>query len=507
MRITISILAILLSLLCVSICHAESVCAKSCSSDSGPVAYGIDYCHIEDSTHQIFVLKVDLKAKGVVPFVNPKEKGMVTSKFASKYGVKVAINTAFFNSSGSLGYHKSNGESYGTDGYFTMGFDEKNVYYQGNDKRELMYNASSGSPELLRDGQKLDYGTGSFVTGTHPRTAVGVDKTGRYFYMVVVDGRRTKRKGMGLSTLADCLLALGVHNGVNMDGGGSSTMVVSGKVKNSPSDGHERSVTTHLGFFADDKCNPSEELCNEIDDDCDGEIDEDNVCCVPETEVCDEKDNDCDGQIDEDNVCCVPETEVCDEKDNDCDGEIDEDNVCCVPEVCDEKDNDCDGEIDEDNVCCVPSEEICDQIDNDCDGEIDEDNVCCVPDEEICDQKDNDCDGEIDEDDVCNPQESCTPSEEICDQKDNDCDGEVDEDDVCNLQETCTPSEEICDQKDNDCDGEVDEDCDGAKDAHIYLESNLCAAVTKHPATIPGLSVFFLIWMGVLTALRRRQSK
>ena len=377
MRITIQILVILLSLLCVSICHAESVCAKSCSSDSGPVAYGIDYCHIEDSTHQIFVLKVDLKAKGVVPFVNPKEKGMVTSKFASKYGVKVAINTAFFNSSGSLGYHKSNGESYGTDGYFTMGFDQKNVYYQGNDKRELMYNASSGSPELLRDGQKLDYGTGNFVTGTHPRTAVGIDQSGRYFYMVVVDGRRTKRKGMGLSTLADCLLALGVYNGVNMDGGGSSTMVVNGKVKNSPSDGHERSVTTHLGFFADAQCTPSEELCNEIDDDCDGQIDEDNVCCVPETEICDGKDNDCDGQVDED-------------------------NVCCVPEVCDGKDNDCDGEIDEDNVCCVPSEEICDQIDND-------------------------CDGEVDEGDVCNSQETCTPSEEICDGKDNDCDGIIDE--------------------------------------------------------------------------------
>ncbi len=484
--------------------YAESLCANSCASDSGTVYHGIEYCHIQDSTHQIFILKVDLQAKGIKPFVNPKEKGMTTSKFASKYGVQVAINTAFFNGSGALGFQKSNGTVYGTDGYHAIGFDQNNKYYQGDTDaiHDLMYNATSGSPVLIKDGVKQSFSSDSFQTSKHPRTAVGADKTGRYFYMVVVDGRRTKRQGMSTSTLADCLIALGAYNGVNMDGGGSSTMVVGGKVKNSPSDGSERSVRTHLGFFADKTCTPEPEKCNNIDDDCDGQVDEDNVCCVPETEVCDGKDNDCDGQVDEDNVCCKPETEVCDGKDNDCDGQIDEDNVCCTPEVCDGKDNDCDGEVDEDNVCCTPEPEICDQKDNDCDGEIDEDNVCCVPEvcdgkdndcdgqidedniccepePEICDQKDNDCDGEIDEDDVCCvPEicdgkdndcdgeidedgicpEECEPSEEICDQKDNDCDGEVDEDDVCNVPEGCKPSEEICDQKDNDCDGLVDEE-------------------------------------------------
>ena len=161
--------------------------------------------------------------------------------------------------------------------------------------------------------------------------------------------------------------------------------------------------------------------------------------CSYEPEVCDQIDNNCNGKVDENNVCCEPSEEICDNQDNDCDGEVDEDGVCCVPEICDEKDNDCDGEIDEDNVCCQPSDEICDNQDNDCDGEIDEGDVCnqvpeeCTPSDEICDQKDNDCDGEVDEDDVCNQvTEECTPSDEICDQKDNDCDGEVDEGDVCN---------------------------------------------------------------------------
>ena len=78
---------------------------------------------------------------------------------------------------------------------------------------------------------------------------------------------------------------------------------------------------------------------------------------------------------------CSLQTEVCDGVDNNCNGQVDEGNVCCKPseEICDNIDNDCDGEIDEGNVCCKPSEEICDSLDNDCDGEIDEGGVCDPP--------------------------------------------------------------------------------------------------------------------------------
>lgn len=155
--------------------------------------------------------------------------------------------------------------------------------------------------------------------------------------------------------------------------------------------------------------------------------------CTPSTEVCDQKDNDCDGQIDEDNVCtspCTPSTEVCDQKDNDCDGQIDEDNVCTSP--------------------CTPSPEICDQKDNDCDGFFDEDNVCetpCTPSVEICDQKDNDCDALVDEEDVCE-NTTCVPKAEICDQVDNDCDGQIDEDDACDIYKT---NDDTVTWNDEDC--------------------------------------------------------
>ena len=86
MRHSLGLLAISLCLLCTSQSYAKSICENSCASDSGKVFHGIEYCHIKDSTHQLFVLKVDLQAKGVRPFVTPNLNGslMKTSKFVSK---------------------------------------------------------------------------------------------------------------------------------------------------------------------------------------------------------------------------------------------------------------------------------------------------------------------------------------------------------------------------------------------------------------------------------------
>jgi hypothetical protein len=75
-----------------------------------------------------------------------------------------------------------------------------------------------------------------FSAEQHPRTAVGFSRDSATLYLVAVDGRQESRAGMSLAELARLMLELGVYEGMNFDGGGSTTMVVNGKVVNSPSD-------------------------------------------------------------------------------------------------------------------------------------------------------------------------------------------------------------------------------------------------------------------------------
>ncbi len=75
----------------------------------------------------------------------------------------------------------------------------------------------------------------------NPRTALGWSDN--YLFMVVCDGRSPVSVGMTFSEMANFLTStLGATDAINLDGGGSSTMVVNGTVRNVPSDGSERYV-------------------------------------------------------------------------------------------------------------------------------------------------------------------------------------------------------------------------------------------------------------------------
>lgn len=99
-----------------------------------------------------------------------------------------------------------------------------------------------GGPLLVEDGRVVvdDESEGfgrSFVRTRHPRTAIGLSKDGRTVHMVTVDGRQPEISiGHSLQELAQYMADLGCDKAINLDGGGSTTMIVRGEVANKPSD-------------------------------------------------------------------------------------------------------------------------------------------------------------------------------------------------------------------------------------------------------------------------------
>ncbi len=107
-----------------------------------------------------------------------------------------------------------------------------------------------GGPRLIENGTiPADFvgveGFGeSHVNTQHPRTALGFSKDSTKLYLLTVDGRQPGLSaGMSCSQLAHYMSSIGCYNAYNLDGGGSTAMVVRNKIANSPSDpGGERSV-------------------------------------------------------------------------------------------------------------------------------------------------------------------------------------------------------------------------------------------------------------------------
>lgn len=114
--------------------------------------------------------------------------------------------------------------------------------------------AVGGGPWLVRDGQPymdaVSQGIKDDVSGKrHPRTAAGLDTTGRLL-LVTVDGRRSDAAGMTLNELADYMKSIGAVNAMNLDGGGSTTMALfGGRLANIPSDATPRAVSNGLLLF------------------------------------------------------------------------------------------------------------------------------------------------------------------------------------------------------------------------------------------------------------------
>jgi hypothetical protein len=114
--------------------------------------------------------------------------------------------------------------------------------YQGSPKMAI-----TGNKFLVRDGviKVVD------DREMHPRTAIGIDRDSKTLILLVVDGRQKFSRGYTMVELANKMVDLGADEALNLDGGGSSTMMTKGrggrlKVINSPSDGRQRSIANGI---------------------------------------------------------------------------------------------------------------------------------------------------------------------------------------------------------------------------------------------------------------------
>ncbi len=195
---------------------------------------------------------------------------------------------------------------------------------------------------------------------------------------------------------------------------------------------------------------PQEEICDGKDNDCDGLVDEGCICKNGDTMECGTSTGNCEPGI---QICvngtwskCIdatwPEEEICDGIDNDCDGLPDEGCNCTTGQtrpcglnvgICTNGTQRCiNGKWSD--VCegaISPQDEICDGLDNDCDGVTDEGCECIPGTEEECGTSVGECNPGrriCKEDGTWGECMNYTgPEDEICDGKDNDCDGLTDE--------------------------------------------------------------------------------
>jgi len=117
--------------------------------------------------------------------------------------------------------------------------------------------AVGGLPDLIDGGARVGdlevTARPSFAASRHPRTAVAYDAAAQRLWLVVVDGRQAPHSaGMTLPELATLLEGLGATEALNLDGGGSSVMVVHGRAHSRPSDQTgERPVVNALALARD----------------------------------------------------------------------------------------------------------------------------------------------------------------------------------------------------------------------------------------------------------------
>lgn len=225
------------------------------------------------------IITIDLTCNSVRFLVTPPDRrrgedplnARTTSQFAQDRAMDIAINGDAFSpwwSEGLTNYYPHANDHVNTTGFSASqgqtygGRDGVTVYISQNNAitfettKSSPYNAISGRGWLLKNDVVVEDLNDQYIA---PRTALGVDSSGQKLILVVVDGRQPLySQGVTIKEMADIMQEYGGQNAINLDGGGSSTMVIrdpkNGELMlmNSPIDryipGQERFIANHLGI-------------------------------------------------------------------------------------------------------------------------------------------------------------------------------------------------------------------------------------------------------------------
>ncbi|MDO9340201.1 MAG: phosphodiester glycosidase family protein [Bacteroidales bacterium] len=202
---------------------------------------------LNDSIPQnINILIVNLHKREIFLSYNPKNN-IIVSKQATEAGALAAVNAGFFNirDGGSATYIRTGGLILDPDtakkwtrnanmtgsvlidknGHIIIDRAKTNSWYDSHPEyTEVLITG----PLLITGKEKIQLPSTSLVVNKHPRTAIG--KRGNHkVILVTLDGRTDQAKGMTLGELTDLMISLRCKDAVNLDGGGSTTMWISGK--------------------------------------------------------------------------------------------------------------------------------------------------------------------------------------------------------------------------------------------------------------------------------------
>ena len=215
------------------------------------------------------MLEIDPTYWKISPLIskNSTKDLLPLSQLSRQHGAKASINAGFFATTGPgrgypIGALKINNKLIheGYDGRGCLGWndDDEAVFQVVVNSEEIqewddMNNIIQAGPLLLDEGfastVQEDFNN-ALTSVRHPRSAVGLNSKGNWIFMAV-DGRNgIHASGATISELTEILRAHGVIYALNLDGGGSTEIIINGKIYNSPSDAHERKISYAIGALA-----------------------------------------------------------------------------------------------------------------------------------------------------------------------------------------------------------------------------------------------------------------